>query len=83
MVNDHGRTTDELGMHRAKVTSSSIASIGYDPESEVLEIEFHGGAVYQYDSVPTEEYEGLMDAGSHGKYFHQHIRRRYADRKIG
>lgn len=70
-------------MHRAKVTSSNIVSIGYDAESEVLEIEFHGGAVYQYDSVPTEEYEGLMDAGSHGTYFHQHINGRYTYQKLG
>lgn len=70
-------------MNRIPVTSSNIVSIGYDVESEVLEIEFRSGAVYRYDGVPMEEYDGLKDASSHGKYFLQHIRGRYADRKLG
>ena len=69
-------------MDRTKVTSSNIASIGYDAESEVLEIEFRSGAVYRYDGVPTEEYDGLKDAGSHGTYFHQHINGRYTYQKL-
>ena len=70
-------------MNRTKVTSSNIASIGYDSETEVLEIEFLAGSVYQYDSVPREEYDGLMLASSHGRYFRQHIRGRYAYQKLG
>lgn len=69
-------------MNRTKVASSNIASIGYDAELEVLEIEFLAGSVYQYDSVPTEEYEGLMDAGSHGMYFLRGIKNRYVFRQV-
>ena len=35
-------------MERQYVSSSNIASIGYDPDNLVLEIEFLSGAVYQY-----------------------------------
>ena len=35
-------------MERQYVSSSNIASIGYDPDNQVLEIEFLSGAVYQY-----------------------------------
>jgi hypothetical protein len=69
-------------MQRINVSSSNISSIGYEPESQVLEIEFHDGSIYQYDGVPQSVYEGLMNASSHGQYLHQHIKDRYPHRKI-
>ena len=38
-------------MQRDYVSSSNIVSVGYDPASETLEIEFQSGAVYQYYNV--------------------------------
>ena len=38
-------------MIRQPVSSSNIRSIGYDSESNTLEIEFHSGGVYQYFGV--------------------------------
>lgn len=64
-------------MERQSVTSSNIRSVGYDPSTATLEIEFHSGGVYQYYGVPDTLYLGLMQAASHGSYFHQHIRNRY------
>ncbi len=61
-------------MNRTPVTSSDLKSVGYDPESQPLEIEFHGGGVYRYDGVPEAVFDGLMSAPSKGKYFHAHIR---------
>lgn len=69
-------------MNRISVSSSNISSIGYDPTTQVLEIEFHDGSVYQYDGVPQPVYEGLMSASSHGQYFHQHIKDVYPYRKV-
>jgi len=69
-------------MNRISVSSSNISSIGYDPVSQTLEIEFNDGSVYQYDSVPSGEYDGIMHAGSHGQYFHQHIKDVYPYRKV-
>ena len=44
-------------MQRVPVDSSSIASIGYAPEQQVLELEFRqSGEVYQYFNVPAEEH---------------------------
>ncbi len=63
--------------------SSNLRSVGYDPETETLEIEFTSGAVYAYYGVPAEVYEGLMDAPSHGRYFQENIRNQYRYRKIG
>ncbi len=64
-------------MERQTVSSSNIRSIGYDPGAHVLEIEFHGGAVYQYFEVPESIYQGLINAQSHGSFLHAHIRDKY------
>jgi hypothetical protein len=64
-------------MDRAQVASSNIQSIGYDTEAQILEIEFNNGGTYQYSGVPEYEHEGIMNANSHGKYFHANIKNRY------
>ena len=57
-------------------------------EARILEharqitIAFHSGGVYEYYGVPYAEYAGLLNASSHGKYFHAHIKGRYSYRKI-
>jgi hypothetical protein len=61
-------------MQRASVTSSSIRSIGYDPVTAVLEIEFCEGHVYQYINVPHDIHQRLMMARSHGSFFTKAIR---------
>ena len=53
------------------VTSSDIASVGY--EFGKLYIHFHSGGTYVYYDVPMYIYENLMNAASHGKYFHANI----------
>ena len=40
-------------MERQSVSSSNLASVGYDPNSETLEIEFKGGTIYRYFNVPS------------------------------
>jgi len=53
-----------------------MRSVGYDAGERVLEIEFPNGDVYRYFDVPESVYDGLMDAESHGTYFHRNIRGR-------
>lgn len=69
-------------MQRRPVSSSNLKSVGYDPVTQTLEIEFQSGAVYEYYNVPVSVYEGLMQASSHGQYFHQNIRNRYRYRRV-
>jgi len=69
-------------MLRHPVESSNLKSVGYDSERRVLEVEFVGGAVYQYDGVPPTVYAQLMSAASHGSYFSANIRNVYAFRKV-
>lgn len=69
-------------MERQNVSSSNIASIGYDADNSILEIEFNNGGIYQYSGVPEGVYNGLISAGSHGTYFHNHIKDIYSFHKI-
>jgi hypothetical protein len=70
-------------MKREEVSSSNLASVGYDVESKTLEIEFLNGGIYQYFSVPVTIYNGLMNASSHGQYFDKNIKKaNYRYKKI-
>ena len=62
-------------MVRQAVQSSSIASVGYDPVSRTLEVEFHNGHVYRYDDVPPDIADGLRQATSLGTYFNEVIKK--------
>ena len=69
-------------MIRVPVTSSNIRSIGYNEESQTLEVEFHGGEIYQYFNVPKSAYTELMSASSHGSHLHRHIEDNYRCSRI-
>lgn len=60
------------------VKSSQIHAIGYDGASQTLAIQFHSGVAngvqYEYTPVSRATYDGLMGAGSIGKYFGEHIK---------
>ncbi len=62
-------------MNRVPVSSSNLMSVGYDPESQILEVEFHNNTVYQYLNVPHHIYSGLISAGSHGSYLDSHVKK--------
>jgi hypothetical protein len=73
-------------MQRKPVISSDLKSVGYDPDSKVLEVEFKSnGSIFRYPNVPLALYEGLMRAQSRGIYFREKIRNfpeRYPPQKI-
>ena len=64
-------------MNRRNVASTNLASIGYDPNSQTLEVEFRNGSIYRYLGVSPFEHSSLMGATSHGSYFSSSIRGRY------
>ena len=69
-------------MDRQSVSSSNLASVGYDPGSETLEVEFNNGRVYQYYNVPQFMYERLMEAGSIGTFLNSQIKGAYACNQV-
>ena len=69
-------------MNRTPVTSTNINSIGYDPQSAVLEVEFTSGDIYQYLDVPEHLYQRFFNASSHGQFLNDHIRYNYRYQKV-
>ena len=69
-------------MKRQPLTSTVIASVGYDIDTAVLEIEFASGELWHYNLVPPSVHRALLDADSPGRYFGTRVRDRYPERQI-
>ncbi|WP_429232217.1 KTSC domain-containing protein [Inquilinus ginsengisoli] len=69
-------------MERQSVSSTSIASIGYDKNSETLEVEFIKSGVYQYYNVPLFMFERLISSDSIGSFINKEIKPPYSCSKM-
>lgn len=69
-------------MDRRPILSTNICSIGYDLHSDMLEVEFTSGDIYQYFNVPEHLYNGLMSSLSKGSFLNDHIKYSYRYKKI-
>ena len=71
-------------MERQIVDSRMIASIGYEPATGTLEIEFaNGGPVWQYYDFPEYRWHEFQYTDSHGKFFHANIKNQYREARVG
>jgi hypothetical protein len=75
-------TGGEIYVRLQRVESDMIKLVGYDAQSQLLEVVFNTGDRYRYVGVPATEYEGLMSAESIGQYMHKHIIDRYDCERI-
>ncbi|MGB8422228.1 KTSC domain-containing protein [Paraburkholderia sp.] len=71
----------------AKVESSQIDSIGYDPATSTLAIRFKSRdkPLYYYDNVTPEDWDAFENAESIGSHFYKHIKpydKKFPYRKI-
>jgi hypothetical protein len=66
-------------VQRASVDSSALVSVGYDEETQTLEIEFRNGRVFQYPGVPKSTYDWLLRAPHKGGLFNRLIRDRFPE----
>ncbi len=69
-------------MNRQYVQSEDLRSVGYESATSTLEIEFNSGGIYRYYGVPYSVYLALMNASSHGKYFHAYIKDQYRWQRV-
>ncbi|MEP6560785.1 MAG: KTSC domain-containing protein [Nakamurella sp.] len=74
-------TAPGAALRRLPVESTSMESVGFDPATNQLEIEFRDGGVYRY-SVPRRIHQELMSADSLGAYFARRIRHHYPGWKV-
>ncbi len=64
-------------MKRTPVASQSLASVGYDRATNVLEIEYRSGDVYRYFAVPASTFAAMLAADSIGAFVNQRIKPRH------
>jgi hypothetical protein len=64
-------------IHRHHISSSAVSSLGYDPASHTLEVEYTSGRIYQYFDVPEDEYDHLVHAASVGEHLNHKIKGHY------
>lgn len=69
-------------MERSPVVSSNVLSVGYDPSTETLEVEYIEHRVYQYENVPLTVYNQLITAPSIGRYLNLYIKGKYQFREF-
>ena len=64
-------------MKTIAVDSTTLRTVGYDAERQLLQIEFQNRSIYQYFHVPKAVYAALLQAPSKGAYFNRSIRPRF------
>jgi len=64
-------------MIRQSVSSTTIASVGYDRAARVVEIEFTDGVIFRYSPVPVYIFRELLDAPSIDAFVASVIRPRF------
>lgn len=69
-------------MRHHPVTSSRIASIGYDAGSRTLEIRFHDNSTYQYQNVPERIFSVFLTVVSKGRYYDGVVKGKFPEKKV-
>ena len=69
-------------MIRLPVESTLLASVAYDPDRTLLELQFQDGGRYRFFEVPFACFEQLLQATSKGAFFNRNIRNRFRFQQI-
>jgi hypothetical protein len=69
-------------MERKRINSSRIRSVGYDPKSQALEVEFSDGRISVYSGVSSEVHRQFMAAPSATSFFEDKIDESYPSKRI-
>lgn len=69
-------------MERKRINSSRIRSAGYDPQKQVLEVEFSDGRVVSYRGVSPEVHRQFVNAPSPTSFFDDKIAESYPETRV-
>ena len=64
------------------VQSSNLQAVGYDPDANVLAVQFGSGHIFHYANVPLKLWEGLEAAPSKGQFYAREIKGRFTAEKV-
>ena len=71
------RLNDVLDGQPHYPSSTCIAAMVYEPESQQLFLQFTGGNGGVYSGVPEDVVERMWRSGSKGRYFNRQIKAKY------
>ena len=69
-------------MEFKSLDSSNIDGVHYDPQSQVMTVEFTNKSRHEYTGVPDDVHEDFLNADSAGRFFHSNIKGKYKSTKI-
>jgi hypothetical protein len=70
-------------MLRHHVESAALQSIGYNHDSETLELEFRdNGGIWQYYNFPVRMYKKFLKSESLGNFFVTKIKNKYREARV-
>jgi len=69
-------------VEREPVKSRILRSMGYDPSTKILEIEFQNNLIYQFFDVPPKVWTDLTRSTEIGKYFTDKVRTKFRSKVI-
>ena len=64
-------------IHRIRVISSKLSSVGYDATLLILQVAFTKGGIYQYYKVPSHVYSAFIMNSNKDQYFKKYIENRF------
>lgn len=67
---------DVVSVERVEVHGKLVRSVGYDPETQTLQIQFPGG-LYDYLNVREARYQQFMESEDADAFFHDNIKSHY------
>jgi hypothetical protein len=78
-------------VERTPVDSSNVCAVAYDPQAQVMEVEFGkgtepgeaGNRLYRYSEVPAHVHEELMEAPSVGSYINRAVAYQFSYEFLG
>lgn len=73
----------EKGLQRnVALESRCVSNLDYDPDEEVMTLEFVERGTYKYRGVSLDTYVDFATAESQGRYFNLYIRDKYPFEKV-
>ena len=67
---------------RVFLNSTALTSVSFSPETQILEVEFRNGLIYEYLGVSRSLYQQLLAAPSKGAFLVRFIRNRFPHRRV-
>lgn len=71
-----------MSASRVLLDSAALTAISFASESNILEVEFRNGHIYEYLGVSSSLYEQLLAAPSKGAFLVRFIRNHFPHRRV-